>query len=136
MTPSNQNKLSQIAASKAGGRLFRMPQGLMWVGKIVAKTDTHITLADYHPVKSAINGMSDSTGWVSVTITPEMVGQKVAVYLAVEDKSGSGRPSTDQKNFIRAVVAAGGRAGVARNDEDVVRIVRGLGNLLGVPPDR
>lgn len=124
-SPANQTRLSQIAASQLGARLFRMNVGLAWVGEIISKTANTITLKEPRPFKSGFKGMSDSCGWISVEITPEMVGRKMAVFLGVEDKSGSGRTSPEQKEFIAAVRAAGGRAGVSMSDEDVAAIIRG-----------
>lgn len=84
-----------------------------------------VLLRQGHPVKMGTVGMSDGGGFVPVVVSPDMVGQKVAVSLWIEDKSGSGRPSTEQKAFIQMVRNFGGRAGIARNDDDVAAIVRG-----------
>lgn len=78
-----------------------------------------------HPIKMGAVGMSDGTGFVPIKVTPEMVGQTVAVYLAVEDKTGSSRPTTEQKAFIAMVRSFGGRAGVSRSVEDTKAIVAG-----------
>ena len=58
-------------------------------------------------------GSSDLIGWRSLTITPDMVGQTVAVFAAIEVKD-RGRPTPEQLHFIAQVQAAGGLAGVAR----------------------
>lgn len=68
-------------------------------------------------------GGADCIGWVSVIITPEMVGSKVAIFTAVEVKEGTGRASRDQKSFIQAVRNAGGRAGIAKSVDDAILIV-------------
>jgi len=133
MTPSNQNKTSQIAASRAGGRLFRMNVALSWAGEVVTQTADRLVLKNPRPIKSGFPGLSDGVGFVPVVITPDMVGQTVAVFLAVEDKSGKAKATAEQESFIRAVVRFGGRAGVARSEADVERIVRGEGQLLGLP---
>lgn len=70
-------------------------------------------------------GSSDYIGWTSVTITQEMVGEKVAVFTAVEGKRESGGVvSSRQERFIDRVRVAGGRAGVARTVEDLKAIVK------------
>ncbi len=51
-------------------------------------------------------------------ITPEMVGQQVAVFTSIEVKSSTGRVRPEQQQWIDAVQAAGGIAGVARSVED------------------
>ncbi|MEM7046052.1 MAG: VRR-NUC domain-containing protein [Pseudomonadota bacterium] len=53
-------------------------------------------------------GSSDLIGWMPVTITPEMVGKTVAVFLAVEVKGPRGRLSGAQENFLERVKKAGG----------------------------
>lgn len=135
-SPSNQNRLTQIFASSIGARLFRMSVGLMWTAP---KRDTFkaekpttvlmqpgdVLLRQAHPVKVGVEGMSDNGGWVSVIVTPEMVGKPVAVSLWVEDKQGAGRSSTEQKAWIQFVRKQGGRAGVSRCDDDTAAIIRG-----------
>ena len=69
-------------------------------------------------------GGSDLIGWTPVAITPDMVGQTVAVFTAVEVKNATGRPSEAQLNFIAQVLKAGGFAGIARSPGDAVAITR------------
>lgn len=71
-------------------------------------------------------GGADLVGWATVEITPEMVGQKVAVFCAIEVKRPGQGPSPEQTRFIHAVQRAGGRAGVADNLPDARRIMNGL----------
>lgn len=70
-------------------------------------------------------GGSDIIGGTPVTITPDMVGQTLLVFTAVECKTETGRPTPAQNAFIAAVVRAGGRAGVARSAAEAVAIARG-----------
>ena len=56
-------------------------------------------------------------------MTPDMVGQQIAVFTVGECKDGSGRPTTEQVTFLDNVKAAGGRAAVLRSPEDAVRLV-------------
>lgn len=133
MNPSNRNKLSQIAASKLGARLFRMSTGLFWAGKSeeIRRTKTvtvnsgDVIIRGARPVHAGVKGMSDEIGFITVTITPEMVGQKFARYLAVEDKTGNAVTTKEQKSFTKMVRSFGGLAGVARSDDDVERIING-----------
>jgi len=79
------------------------------------------TLRDQHgrPVQFGLcKGSADLIGWRSITITPDMVGQKIAVFTSVEVKSSSGRVKPEQKQWLEAVQAAGGIAGVARSVAD------------------
>jgi hypothetical protein len=79
------------------------------------------TLRDQHgrPVSFGLaKGSADLIGWRTVTITPEMVGQQVAVFTSIEVKTPTGRVKPEQQQWLDAVQAAGGIAGVARSVED------------------
>lgn len=67
-------------------------------------------------------GSSDLIGYTSVEITPDMVGQRIAVFTAIEVKSATGRPTAQQTAFLDHIRQAGGRAGIARSIEDAERI--------------
>ena len=67
-------------------------------------------------------GSADLIGWRSVTITPDMVGQHLAVFCAVEVKD-RGRPTEQQVAFINLVQQAGGLAGVARSVPEALSIL-------------
>ena len=87
------------------------------------------------PVRYGVGqpGGSDLLGWRSVTITPDMVGQQIAVFTAAEVKAPGWKPRNaadrerwaHQTNFIDRVVAAGGIAGVVRSPDDALRLVTG-----------
>jgi hypothetical protein len=68
-------------------------------------------------------GSSDLIGWRSITITPEMIGQRIAVFCSIEVKSTTGRVRQEQQQWLDAVTAAGGIAGVARSVEDAQRLL-------------
>lgn len=120
-------------ATEMGARLFRVNVGRAWVGsdqKITRSGMYHVEagsviLGNARPFKAGVPGMSDLIGWVPVEITPDMVGQTVAVYTAVETKAKRGRVTTEQAAFIAVVSGAGGRAGVARTDDDLHNILSG-----------
>ena len=81
------------------------------------------TLRDQHgrPVQFGLaKGSADLIGWTTRTITPDMVGQQVAVFTSIEVKSATGRLRPDQRQWMEAVQAAGGIAGVARSVEDAM----------------
>lgn len=58
-------------------------------------------------------GTSDLIGFRSVTITPEMVGETFAQFVAVEVKSANGRLSEPQRKFLELVRRFGGHAVLA-----------------------
>lgn len=124
LTPSDQVKTILLACSQAGARMFRMQVGLAWIGSRITKNaDGSITIHDPRPLKSGTVGMCDTGGWTSVIVTPEMVGQRIAVSTWIEVKQGSGRPSKEQTAFIQAAKLAGCRAGVARSVPDALAIL-------------
>jgi hypothetical protein len=69
-------------------------------------------------------GSADLIGWRTVTITPEMVGQQVAIFTSIEVKSSSGRVKPEQQQWLNAVQAAGGIAGVARSVGEAMDLLR------------
>lgn len=74
-------------------------------------------------------GSSDLIGWTPITITPEMVGKRFAVFTAVEvkkNKHGSYRATDDQLRFISAVNRNGGLGLVADCNEDLDRAINTL----------
>jgi len=72
-------------------------------------------------------GSADLIGYRSIAITPDMVGTTVAVFLSIEVKTATGKLRPEQQQWLDAVQAAGGIAGVARSVEDALRIVTAQG---------
>ena len=108
----------RIACSTGDTRLWRNNTG---------------TLRDQHgrPVQFGLaRGSADLIGYRTITITPEMVGQQVAVFTSIEVKTptGTGRIRPEQRAWMETVQAAGGIAGVARSVEDAKA-------LLAAQPD-
>ncbi len=100
----------RIACSTGNTRLFRNNTG---------------TLKDANgrPVQFGLcKGSADLIGWKRVTVTEEMVGTQVAVFLSIEVKTATGRLRPEQQQWLDAVQAAGGIAGVARSVEDAQRL--------------
>ena len=70
-------------------------------------------------------GSADLIGWRTVVVTPDMVGQRLAVFTSIEVKTPRGRLTPEQHNWLHAVRAAGGIAGVARSVADALQIIQG-----------
>ena len=101
----------RLACSTGDTRLFRNNTG---------------TLKDQNgrPVQFGLcKGSADLIGWKRVTVTPDMVGQQVAVFLSIEVKTPTGRVSPEQRQWLGAVQAAGGIAGVARSVDDALDLL-------------
>lgn len=105
----------RLACSKGPTRLWRNNTG--------ALRDANGQLIRF----GLCEGSADLIGYTTVEITPEMVGQRVAVFAAVEVKSRTGRPTPQQTAFLAHIEAAGGRAGIARSIADAQLILRGAG---------
>lgn len=117
-----QNRIRNELAGQA--LIFRCNVGTAWTGSKVSKLPGNKVLIEgARPFSTGLPpGFSDLFGLVAVTITPDMVGQRLAVFTALEVKGERGRPTENQQNFLNAVNDNGGRAGVVRTVEDAVRI--------------
>lgn len=69
-------------------------------------------------------GSADLIGWRTITITPEMVGQRLAVFTSIEIKLPNGRVRPEQLAWQRTVSGAGGIAGIARSVQDANDLLR------------
>lgn len=110
-------------------RIFRNNTGTGWVGERVAqykeKGEAYLVLKNPRPLKTGLClGSSDLIGFVTVTISPEMIGRKVAIFTALEVKTKTGRATTEQRDFISMVQAFGGLAGIPRNEQDAIGLVQ------------
>lgn len=73
-----------------------------------------------------VDGSSDWIGYRTVIITPGMVGQRIAQFVAIEAKRADGGVvSREQEGFLNALKDAGGCCGVAHDAEEAEEIVRG-----------
>jgi len=71
-------------------------------------------------------GSADLIGWRTVTITPAMVGTRLAVFTSIEVKTPTGRVRPEQQAWLEAVTHAGGLAGIARSVTDVQALLSNL----------
>lgn len=99
------NKI-MLAMSKKGWLVWRNQVGLF-------KT------LDGRTVNIGIKGSSDLMAVKPTVITPEMVGQTLAVFVAVEVKTATGRQSEPQKKWQKAVEKLGVKYILARSENDI-----------------
>jgi hypothetical protein len=71
-------------------------------------------------------GSSDLIGWTPVIITPEMVGHQVAIFTAIEVKTGVLQATKEQFNFVIAVNKSGGKAGIVRDLGGAYEVINGF----------
>ena len=106
--------------------LFRANVGKAWQGEEQRLPNGDLLLRNPRPFSTGLPaGFSDLFGVATVEVTPDMVGKKVGLFLAMEVKSEKGRPTDRQKAFIDAINRCGGRAAVVRSPEDAMRILDG-----------
>ena len=99
------NKI-MLAMSKKGYLCWRNQVGLF-------KT------LDGRTVNIGIKGSSDLMAVKPTVITPEMVGQTLAVFVAVEVKTATGQQSEPQKKWQKAVEKLGVKYILARSEDDI-----------------
>lgn len=95
-----------LRSSELGARLFRNQVG-------------QYRLADGRVIRSGLCvGSADLIGYLPVTIRPDHVGQTLAVFVALEAKTATGRLRPEQQRFLRAVQQHGAIANVVRSVAD------------------
>ena len=88
-------------------RMFRTNSGMAWAGKSTLKGEFRI-IKNARPFWGLPEGWPDLTGWTEIEITPDMIGQKIAVFTAVEAKTGSLKLSEKQNRFKEIIEKMGG----------------------------
>jgi hypothetical protein len=68
-------------------------------------------------------GSSDLIGFRRLKITPDMVGNDIAQFLAIECKSSNGKPTKEQQSFIDIVNRFGGKAFIARSADEALSLL-------------
>lgn len=99
---------------------------MAWVGKSKRlPNSTDLLIQDARPLHAGLcEGSSDLIGWTTKTVTPDMVGKPVAVFTAIEVKSGTGRATKEQINFLKVVRESGGISGVITSPEQAETFIR------------
>lgn len=131
MKEANLMRLIMLGLSKAGNvRVFRNNTGQAWQG--TKKTFSSeggcrvLKIYDPRPIDAGLcEGSSDLIGWTTIEVTPEMVGQKIAVFTAIEVKKDSEAVvSEKQLNFLTVIRKMGGFSGLARSTDEAVNLLR------------
>jgi hypothetical protein len=127
MTPGPTELVNDILRdlSRAETRLFRQNAGFAWQGQVLEQNAHRLVLAHPRAIRLGVTGMSDLGGLTSILITPDMLGQRIAIDVQIEAKSGSGRATPEQRAYIEMIRGLGGRAGIARSVEEARQIVGG-----------
>ncbi len=125
MNENNIQKRIMLTVSKLGTKIFRNNVGTAWNGKNYATKDGKRVIENAQLIRFGLcKGSSDLIGYTSKTITPDMVGQKVAVFTAIEVKKKGGKQSPEQINFIKRLNDAGGFGGFAYSEAEAAAIIQ------------
>lgn len=68
---------------------------------------------------------ADLIGWDSRVITPQMVGERVAIFTSIEVKTDRGRATDGQNQWDNVVRLFGGVSGIARSVDEAREIIAG-----------
>lgn len=116
MKESSFQKLVMLALSRRGDTVFRNHVGLGVFGTIQRGPGV-VSVHNPRVLQCGLHvGSGDLIGWRPVTVTADMVGKTLAVFLSVEVKTAKGRLRPEQKAWMDAVNAAGGIAVVEREE--------------------
>lgn len=111
----------RIHAQENNGRLFRNNVGEAWAGKekwIDSLKGKILQIFNPSRIKFGLTeGSSDLIGWKTIIVTPELVGRKIAIFWAVEEKTGKDKLSEKQANFLNQVSSSGGIAEIAYSED-------------------
>lgn len=132
---STENNVWKLALLRAGklypsARIFRNNVGSGWTGPgfnlrpgqvYTAKGGERVLTMPRLVEFGLVKGSGDGVGWHTISITPDMVGRSVAVFVSLETKSRAGRATKEQLNWLHQVNAAGGIA-LLINDADQLRL--------------
>lgn len=117
----------QITHGHGDVRLFRNSVGEGWQGHAYRNAAGLLTLIKPRRLIFGLcPGSSDLIGFRSVVITAQMVGQRVAVFTAIEVKRSADAPfKNGQEEFLEMVSLFGGLAGSAHSLEGSASILAG-----------
>jgi len=119
-----QAEILRELGSRPDVRLFRNSCGKGWSGQHISGAGNVVTIGNARFIRYGLTpGSADLIGWQAVTVTPEMVGRKLAVFTSIEVKAAHGRLTPHQDNWRRVLSAAGGAAGVARSVAEAAAIL-------------
>ena len=114
-----------IESSKLGATIFRNNTAQGWVGEVVSRTTTTITLKNPRPLHAGLyKGSADLIGWTPVLIDERHFGQTLACFTALEIKSRKGRLTKEQAVFLNQLAIHGGIARVVTQDTNIVKALQ------------
>lgn len=122
-----QNEIRIAVGKEQTATLFRANVGEAWTGTLASSNLNRVVIEDARRFRSGLPiGFPDLFGFRTVTVTPEMVGKKLAVFAFLEVKKPGGRTSKAQEKMHAFLHEAGAVGGVARSAEEAVTLLQRL----------
>lgn len=121
-----QNKIRLKISAERLATIFRANVGEGYAGEeIIKNADGSITIKRPRRFKTGLpTGFPDLFGLKSITITPDMVGKKIAVFAFIEVKQPKKKPTKVQENMIDFLLNNGAIGGVAHSDDEAAEKLR------------
>ncbi len=113
-----------LSLSELGGRFFRNQVGKYFVVRSSRCCHCAKELDGRWISDGLCVGSSDLIGWKSITVSPDMVGRRLAIFAAIETKDGDEKATPEQTTFLLAVLKAGGISILSRpssTDQDLLK---------------
>lgn len=104
-----------LALSQEGHTVWRNETGRFWMGKVIHKENSSVTLMNAAMIPCGLAvGSCDLVG----------IQANTGKFFGIEVKTKTGRASKEQTNFIEHVNRMGGVAGIARTPEEALLILK------------
>ncbi len=104
----NEIKKEIILNQKFNERLWRINCGMAWIGNCIWNKDGSVTIKNPRAFHGLPTGFSDIIGLESIIITQDMVNKRVAIFKAIEIKTGKLKLTEEQNLFKNMILNFGG----------------------------
>ena len=117
---TERERLDNIHEDHPDAALFRNDNGFAVMGGEVRRNDdgTADVIGGRWRPYGLEKGSADLVGWTPVIVTHDLIGQKLAVFTSIEDKSEHDEIREDQYQWARRVREDGGIAKIIRTVGD------------------
>lgn len=116
---------TMVSLSQHGHYCLRVNSGEFWGGKMIGHDGLHVMLEHPTRIHGAPPGTSDLIGCITRTITPEMVGRRIAQLFCIEMKRPGDKPEKHQERYLAMMRSRGALAGVATSADSALKILEG-----------
>lgn len=122
MEKTIQNEILAKINSLRDCRVFRNNVGMGFAGTVLAEHDGIVVLKNYRRIQFGLQkGSGDLIGFKSMTITPDTVGKKVAVFTSFEIKTPRSKSTGAQRAWLFFINHMGGIAAEVHSVDEAKR---------------